>query len=87
MPMKLTPEAAMSVVSIANGCREHPCEVPFQTADIGTVFYCDSGCNCGTESAGTTCNTWCDTWGRAIFDLKDGRYVYANESSDTSGHG
>jgi hypothetical protein len=33
------------------------------------------------------CNNYCDTWSVAICKLKDGRYIYAQESSDTSGHG
>lgn len=33
------------------------------------------------------CRGMCDTWSEAFCRLKDGRYVTAHESSDTSGHG
>lgn len=33
------------------------------------------------------CNSYCDSGSEAYFRLKDGRYVIAVESSDTSGHG
>lgn len=87
MPMTLTPQAAMGVVHTASECGDHPCEVPFKVEDIEKVFYCENGCHCGTASEGKTCGSWCDTWGTAVFRLKDGRYVYANESADSSGHG
>ena len=36
---------------------------------------------------GAMCAGYCDTWSTAILRLKSGKYVYAYESSDTSGHG
>jgi hypothetical protein len=87
VPMTLTAEAAMDVVHQASAdCHQGP-EVTFKEEDVEKVFYCDGGCNCGTLSEKTTCNTYCDTWSKAIFRLKDGRYVVSEESSDTTGHG
>ncbi len=73
---ELTPENAMSVVSEAAGCGDHPCEVPFKQEDIERVFFYER--NEGDYAEGDS---------TAVFRLKDGRYVIAFESCDTSGHG
>lgn len=55
---------------------------------IDRVVYLDAGCNCGSLSGGgDVCRGICDTWSWCILALKDGRFVFAHESSDTSGHG
>jgi len=78
---------AMGVVDTASGCSDHPVTLGFTEADIEKVLYYDAGCHCGSVSKGGMCNDYCDTWSTAVFRLKNGKYVYANESSDTSGHG
>ena len=36
---------------------------------------------------GAICGGYCDTWSEAYFQLRDGRFVTASETSDSSGHG
>lgn len=75
------------VVTTANSCGNHPIELDFAKDDVKMCLYVESGCSCGTNSKGTTCDSYCDTWSTSILVLKDGRFVMAHESSDTSGHG
>lgn len=82
--MTFTSSDAMGVVDQAN-CHDHPCVVPFTEADIDTVYHFDAWCNCG--SLGQRCGSYCDSGSCAIFTLKDGRWVLAQEDSDSSGHG
>jgi hypothetical protein len=76
--MDLSPATAWGVVGEAAYCSDHPCEVPFTEADIEKVFY--------TEFTGDRGN-YDDTSSCAIFRLKDGRHVVAEEWSDSTGHG
>ena len=82
-----SPEAAWNVVVSASDCSNHPCDVPFTAGDIEKVYGADYGCNCGSWLTGTNCKDYCDSWGSALFRLKSGKYVIAEESADTSGHG
>jgi hypothetical protein len=75
---------AWAVVETAAGCSDHPQAVDFTEADIQEVYHHSFGCAC---REGETCDTYCDSWSRAGFRLKDGRYVWATEVSDSSGHG
>lgn len=82
-----TVENVWSVVDTAAMDCHRGSKIDFNENDIAKVFYYNSGCNCGDLFDEKMCNTWCDTWSIAIFQLKDGRYILANEASDTSGHG
>lgn len=75
------------VVTAAAHCDSHQIALPFTEADVSACVYFEAHCSHGTASAGTLCHSYCDTGSEAILVLKDGRWVRATESSDTSGHG
>lgn len=79
--------AGWAVVTAGAHCSSHEIALPFTEADVSACAYVESTCSHGTASAGTLCNSYCDTSSEAILVLKDGRWVRATESSDTSGHG
>ena len=60
-------------------------DVSFGAADIERVVWHDAWCECGHREA--VCNSYCETGSAVILELKSGRYVYAREVSDTTGHG
>lgn len=74
---------AWGVVAQASECGDHPCDVQFKKEDIQTVFYYETHCCCGPGH----CGSYCDSDSTAAFRLSDGRYVLAQEGSDSSGHG
>lgn len=82
-----TIEAGFGVVLQAAKCDSHPVHIDFTKDDVATCLLVESSCSHGTASAGTLCRSYCDTSSESILVLKDGRYVMAHESSDTTGHG
>ena len=78
---------AFSVVESASDCGNHPitCEA-FTKDDIAQVLAYRFGCSC-KGAPNTQCDTYCDRWSFAAMRLKNGKYVVAQEWSDTSGHG
>lgn len=79
-------EAMGVVITAVMNCHDGArAEVTLENIDLALVV--ESGCSCGTHREGTTCSSLCDTWSFAVMRLKDGRFAYAQESSDTSGHG
>lgn len=78
-----TVDDAWGVVAQASDCSDHPINLDFKKEDIETVFHHEEHCCCGPGH----CGSYCDSGSTAAFKLKDGRYVLASESSDSSGHG
>jgi hypothetical protein len=80
------------VLYYENGCN---CGSSVKGMDRSNYSYVHASFNpetgtCGAtyaEDGTTTDYDYCDHWSVTFFRLKDGRYVYASESSDTSGHG
>ena len=68
---------AMEVCAAADNCGDHPCPVvaTIQEENVAEVYVAEGepGMN--------------DSGSEAVFKMKDGRYIYAHESSDYSGHG
>ena len=65
-----------SVVQAASGCEDHKDPVSFEEKDIAACLWFEAKGDSGDGSSSQT-----------ILRLKDGRYVLAEEDSDSSGHG
>lgn len=78
-----TVDEAWGVIEQAAECGDHPISLDFKKEDIGEVFWYETHCCCGPGH----CGSYCDSDSTAAFKLKDGRYVLAQEGSDSSGHG
>lgn len=76
--MKFTIESGWGVVEQASGCDDHRVELDFTEEDVAGCVYFKS------EGAGAD---YSESSSEAILILKDGRFVKASESSDSSGHG
>lgn len=69
-------DAWKTVDEATQSCHPHPA-VDFTKDDIEKVFYC----------RWNNFQEYADTDSETIFRLKDGRYVRAEESGDSTGHG
>jgi hypothetical protein len=87
MEHNFTTADAMPVIATASSdC--HPGAFPeIKEDDIDVVYFAKSYCMCGDSLSNTMCKSWCDSGSIAVFSLKNGKYIIAQEDSDTSGHG
>ena len=73
---EFTIDNGWSVVQAASGCESHKDPISFEEEDIAVCLLFEAKGDSGDGSSSHT-----------ILRLKDGRYVFAEEDSDSSGHG
>lgn len=80
-------EKAEYICKTATKCSDHPGTFP-PVKEWETVLGAETWCSCYSQTLESNfCGDYCSSYGVAVVKLKNGKFLVAQESSDSSGHG
>ena len=76
-------ELALNICETATRCSDHPGTFP-PIEEWEKVLGAETWCSCyNDKELSNFCGSWCDSYGLAVVKLKNGKFLVAQESSDT----